>query len=156
MDVYYRPAIELDAETIITQWISSTHRHHPYIKRYTLWNAHQESKRREIIEKLSTNLPQILIACNPERMSEIYGWCCFTKINSSIIIDYIYIDKQHRQKGLATDLFKEIGVSGKSVLCSDVSKYCIKIEEHYKKNRKPIRIYNVKHLIDEYVTGGTK
>lgn len=60
---------------------------------------------RKLITKI-LNLSQIVIACNPEDHSKIYGWSVGRDIQDMSILSYVYVKRPYRGKGVGSRLIE--------------------------------------------------
>ncbi len=80
---------------------------------------------KKIIEKLLLEA-KVIIACNPEDPSQIYGFICYEDgVPNCSVVHYLYVKYPFRKMGLGTHLFDSI--------CSDAT---LTIVTHYNSNIK--------------------
>lgn len=155
IDITIRACHELDAKTIMTKWVSSSYNHHPYRRRFQVWEEWLVAKRQSIMKTIKQGAEGI-VAANPDDLNDIWGFCVYTTINKSTIIEYIWVAPDYRRKGIATQLLVELlGGNLGVIYCTDISKYIIKIDDHHRKTNKNIKILNVKLLLQEQLLGGS-
>lgn len=67
-----------------------------------------------------------LVACFPEDPDEIIGYCIYQNVTEALVLHYIYIKRQHRDKGMAADIIRQIIGDNTMIIashiCDDYSK----------------------------------
>jgi hypothetical protein len=96
-----RPANEEDVNFIFNSWLKSFRnsafaRHIPNSIYYT--------EQHKLIEKLVKNF-SVIIACNDEDASQVYGWICAGEVQNIFCLHYIYVKHSFRSMGIAKLLF---------------------------------------------------
>lgn len=128
-----RPAGRDDVHFILSSWLKSFDRYafafpsmaHCDCKHCGRRNAHtpREQPRRPVPKEayyegqealakhiLADSTTQVLVAVNPDDLDQIFGWACATK-QSPPVLHYVYVKSFAREKGIATALLKDLGIT---------------------------------------------
>lgn len=96
-----RPAEKPDLAFIFSSWLKSF-RESEFAKGIPTSLYYREHHR--LIERLLERA-QVLVACNPESPSQIYGWICFERSRARVI-HYVYVKQPFRELGIAKRLLE--------------------------------------------------
>jgi GNAT superfamily N-acetyltransferase len=96
-----RPANEEDIPMLFNSWLKS-YRNSLFAKQIV--NEVYFTEYHKIIEDLLRD-SIVLIACNNDDASQIYGWCCAKYIDNIFCLHYIYVKHAFRRMGIAKVMF---------------------------------------------------
>jgi GNAT superfamily N-acetyltransferase len=97
-----RLAEESDVGFIFNSWLKS-YRSSYFAK--PISNTIYFSEHHKVIEKLAKT-SEILIACNQDDPSQIYGYACAERVDGVFVIHYIYVKQTFRRMGVAKALLE--------------------------------------------------
>jgi ribosomal protein S18 acetylase RimI-like enzyme len=98
--VQIRPAIAEDAPFIFNSWLKSYRSSH--FARYIV-NTVYFTEHHKIIEKLIKE-NKVLVACNPEDPTQLYGYICAGTVEGFFVCHYIYVKHTYRNMGIGKAL----------------------------------------------------
>ena len=101
IEIQYRPITEDDMSFILNSWLKS-YRNSEFAK--DLANPVYFENHSKIIQHLLAK-SNVIIACNPEELTQIYGYSVFEQYESVTILHYIYVKFPYRKFGIAKNLF---------------------------------------------------
>lgn len=99
--ILLREANEQDVGFIFNSWLKSF-RGAPYNK--TIVNSVFFTEHHKVIERI-LKTSSVIIACNPEDPSQMYGWICAETIDNVFCMHFLYVKHSFRNLGLARILF---------------------------------------------------
>lgn len=104
LPIQLRPANPEDIPFIFNSWLKSFR--NAYFARQLI-NTVYFTEQHKVIEKLVKE-STILIACNAEEPSQVYGWICAGIIDGITSIHYVYVKHSFRSLGIASLLLDAI------------------------------------------------
>ena len=131
LPVKYRTSTLDDKDFIYNSWLKS-HRHSEECSRMN--NETYYSNHKKIIENILKKA-NILICCNPEDESQIYGYIAFEymKEYDSFVIHYCYVKYTFRKLGLARNILNAVfpELTKDPIVCTYLGKVYDKLKEKY-------------------------
>lgn len=106
-EIAVRYANELDIDFITSSWLKSFR--DGYFNA-TVGNDVYFNQHHKILERL---IPQsvVLVACNANQPSQIFGWMCFQVVDRHLVLHYVYVKDFFRKMGVARRLFNYVMAS---------------------------------------------
>lgn len=98
--IRFRPANEEDISFIFSSWLKSF-RNSQFAK--NLVNSVYFTEHHKVIEKIVKS-SHVIVACNEQDTSQIYGWICAQQVDGIFCLHYIYVKHPFRKMGLARAL----------------------------------------------------
>ena len=99
--VKLRDATEEDIEFIFSSWLKSYRGSLLYSK---VQSSIYYPEMHKLVEKLLINFP-VVIACDVNEPSTIYGWICAGEVQGVFCLHYIYVKHLYRRFGIGSMLF---------------------------------------------------
>lgn len=99
--VQLRPANAEDISFIFNSWLKSFR--NSYFSK-NIVNTVYFTEQHKVIEgilKTST----VIVACNPDDISQVYGWICAERIDGIFCLHYLYVKHSFRSLGIGRILF---------------------------------------------------
>lgn len=98
--IQLRPANQEDVPFIFSSWLKS-YKYAPWCRNLT--NTVYYAEHHKVIERLlKTN--DVIIACNPEDPSQIYGFVCAGTVDGIFCLHYMYVKQSFRGLGIGKTL----------------------------------------------------
>lgn len=130
-----RPATETDVPFIFNSWLKN-YRHS--INTRGCENPVYFAQHHKVLEGLCKRA-EIWIACNPEDISQIYGYVAAEKIENLVVLHMTYVKETYRKLGIGKTLLKQVGVdytqpmlyTHKTVMCDELHKNLVMVYNPY-------------------------
>ena len=100
LPIRIRPAIQEDVPFIFNSWLKSFR--HSHIGRLVTNEIYFNSQHKIIEKILQENT--VMVACNQEDPSQLYGYIVAGDVEGHFILHYVYIKHTYRNMGLAKTL----------------------------------------------------
>jgi len=101
--VKIRPALEGDVAFVFNSWLKSFR--NTGLSR-SVQNEVYFSEQHKLIERLLKESTTV-VACNPTKPEDIFGWACFQWVDGIFVLHYVYVKHLYRNLGLANELLAE-------------------------------------------------
>jgi ribosomal protein S18 acetylase RimI-like enzyme len=105
-EVSLRPAHAADTAFVVDSWLKSFRSSSGDVPGPIYWRSH-----REVVDALLQRA-NVLVACNPEDASQIFGWAAFEKRAGVLVLHYLYVKEPFRRYGIATRLLRTLSAKG--------------------------------------------
>jgi GNAT superfamily N-acetyltransferase len=105
-----RPSYENDLKFLLNSWSISHWHKNTYHKKCSPFNSYREMMNKRIIDIIKSNA-QVIIACDPDNLDNIYAYIVYNKIIKNPIIHWIYVKSEYRNKGLGKALIGKTGIN---------------------------------------------
>jgi len=105
LPILLRPANAADVGFLFNAWLKSF-RNSEFAS--SIPNEIYYSEHHKVIENLLQNY-QVVIACNQEDTSQIYGFICAGLTDTIFTVHYLYVKHTFRKLGIATELLNSFG-----------------------------------------------
>lgn len=102
VETYIRKPTEADLNFLYNSWLKSLRQSLSTVDNTIFYGNHKK-----LIEELVTKC-RVVISCNPEDITQIFGYIVFEIIEDISILHYVYVKHPFRKLGIATELFKFI------------------------------------------------
>jgi len=103
--VRLRPIIEDDTAFIFNSWLKS-YRFSHFGEKIT--NTIYFAEHHKVIERLIDN-SKVLVACNPEEPSQVYGYIIGEEVDGIFVLHFIYVKHTFRNMGVGKTLLDAWG-----------------------------------------------
>ena len=103
--VRLRPIIEDDTAFIFNSWLKS-YRFSHFGEKIT--NTIYFAEHHKVIERLIDN-SKVLVACNPEEPSQVYGYIIGEEVDGIFVLHFIYVKQTFRNMGVGKTLLDAWG-----------------------------------------------
>ena len=91
---------ENDRALVTSTWLNSYYDALPeWCNKYPSKNLYMKHNHDKIIEKIQDS-NNLLVACNPEDYTHIFGWACIENLDGINVLHYIYIKPAYRKQGI--------------------------------------------------------
>lgn len=102
--VLLRPATADDISLIQETWLRSYWRggRAPRVAPAVYWAEHKRLIR-GILSRAA-----VIVACSPEDLSQVFGWCAHERIGGLSVLHYCYVKQPFRRLGLAAHLLRVV------------------------------------------------
>ena len=131
--ILLRPAASEDVSFIFSSWLKSF-RNSFFAK--PIDNTVYFSEQHKLIEKLVKQAP-VIMACNPDDISQIYGFICAQRIEGVFCLHYLYVKHSFRKLGIGRALVNSFehdsssaGVYTHHTACGEILKHKFNLVYH--------------------------
>jgi len=100
LPIRLRPACKDDIPLIFNSWLKS-YRNSLFAR--FIDNTIFFTEHHKIIEKLLAS-NDVIVACNQEDPSQVYGYICAGKVDGFFVLHYIYVKHTYRNMGIGREL----------------------------------------------------
>lgn len=110
VDIYIREADYKDINFIKNSWEKSFEKVMKQVPQ-TLYTRGQQRLMAKLMARSTC-----FVACNPDELTQIYGWMLFEKLGEIGVLHYIYVKHPYRRYGIGSQLYSMLE-RDKSVPC---------------------------------------
>lgn len=140
-----RSATEEDIPFICNAWLKSYRS--GYLCREVA-NTIYFAEHHKLIDRLIKK-SNVMIACNPEDPTQIFGFSCNEIVDNVYVLHFIYIKQTYRNLGIATHLLKNSGFNPKVGSCHTHSnKVSVRLQAKYNSVYHPYLLMELEESSD--------
>jgi GNAT superfamily N-acetyltransferase len=139
LPIALRPALSGDYNFVLSSWLKSYFRNRQLFAQGAQLSEREYFVGHQRMVKWLLDRAPVLVACNPDDESQIYGWACYEEDGDTTVLHYVYVKAPYRGYGVGRTLFTGLRHDSVRVVCTHWTRRLSddKAESKYNVERNP-------------------